>query len=75
MSLRAVTALVVDLVLATVLVFVHSTHAHLTFRTKRGDGAIVPHDWVYIALICAMVGAIAWWVLGILRTYRTLGRR
>jgi hypothetical protein len=64
MSVRAVTASVVNLALSTILVFMHVTHGHLTLRTQSGEGAVVPQPWVDAALICAMAGATAWWLLG-----------
>lgn len=63
-SSRAITASAVNLAFSTILVFMHVTHGHLTLRTKSGEGAVVPQQWVYAALICTMAGTTAWWLLG-----------
>lgn len=64
MSFRMITALGVDFVLGAAILLIHIRHAHLTYKLRNGEGAVVPHQWVYAVLVGAMVAATAWWLLG-----------
>ncbi len=59
MSIKAIIALFVDLILGGVLLLMYVTHAHVTFHTR-----IVPSYWVYAAVLFAIGAATAWWLLG-----------
>jgi hypothetical protein len=63
MTIRARLSVILDLTLASALVWLSVTHVHLTVRTHRGS-AVVPAHWLHAVILLAMAAVTAWSLLG-----------
>jgi hypothetical protein len=63
MTMKALVAVVVDILMILFVLTVYFSRVQLVFNTKAG-AVITPPYLLYGVAIAAMVAATAWWMLG-----------
>ena len=61
-SMKAITAAIVDGVLACILTFLILSHMHVTVQIDD-SGVILPSSWLYTAILLVMILVTLWWLL------------